>query len=297
MSTGEPVDEQESSSSQSSSAEQVDDLRADLTAKVATLLKVDEDKARKIVDTFDAQIARPVETKFAKLHPHDLLKRNPYFYAVLGVTSVDDWIDRALADLETSAMESHVGRWLEDVARIMSGGIKPGSGVDVQREIDDDTVELYSLQMAANTKSAGGSQAEIVNLRQAAAPLRTHSKKRVTTIVGVMYGRKSSLPSAADPNILKPSSEELWERLTGQKGFLPRLLAAARLLSVLVGARARDEAERLKIEASLIFAADDGTLDLGKLIEPPPRPPRRGQRRARLSFEPVDESGWRDASE
>ena len=122
-------------------------------------------------------------------------------------------------------------------------------------QIDDDTVELYSLQMAGNTKSAGGSQAEITNLRQAAAPLRTHGGKRVTTIVGVMYGRKSSRPSEADPNILKPSSKELWERLTGQKDFLPRLLAVARLLSVLVGARARDEAERLKIEAARIFAA------------------------------------------
>lgn len=275
MSTGEPVGEQESSSSQSSSAEQVDELRADLTTKVAALLDVDEEKARKIVEAFDAQIARPVESKFAKLQPHDLLKRNPYFYGVLGVTSVEDWIDRALADLETSALESHVGRWLEDVARIVSGGFKPGSGVDVQREIGDDTVELYSLQMAANTKSSGGSQAEINNLRQAAAPLRTHGGKRVSTIVGVMYGRKSSRPSDADPNILKPSSEELWERLTGQRGFLPRLLGVARLLSVLVGARARDEAERLKIEAARLFAADDGTLDLGKLIEPPPRPQRR----------------------
>lgn len=275
MSTDEPAVEPVSSSSQSSSAEQVDELRADLTTKVAALLDVDDEKARKIVEAFDAQIALPVESKFAKLQPHDLLKRNPYFYAVLGVTSVEDWIDRAaLADLETSALESHVGRWLEDVARIVSGGIKPGSGVDVQREIGDDTVELYSLQMAANTKSSGGSQAEIKNLRQAAAPLRTHGGKRVSTIVGVMYGRKSSRPSEADPNILKPSSEELWERFTSQKAFLPRLLGVARLLSVLVGARARDEAERLKIEAARLFAADDGTLDLGKLIEPPPRPRR-----------------------
>lgn len=274
MSTGEPVDEQESSSSQSSSAEQVDDLRADLTTKVAGLLDLDEEKARRIVEAFDAQIARPVETKFAELHPHDLLKRNPYFYGVLGVTSVEDWIDRALADLETSALESHVGKWLEDVGRIMSGGFKPGSGVDLQRQIGDDTVELYSLQMAANTKSSGGSQAEIANLQRAAAPLRTHGM-RVTTIVGVMYGRKSSKSPKADPNILKPSSNELWEKLTGQQDFLPRLLKVSRLLSALVSARARDEAERLKLEAVRLFAADDGTLDLGKLIEPPPRPSRR----------------------
>lgn len=153
-------------------------------------------------------------------------------------------------------------------------GLQAGSGVDVQRQLDDDQVELYALQMAGNTKSAGGSQQEIANLRQAAAPLRTHGL-RVTTIVGVMFGRTSSRPSGADPNILKPSSTELWERLTGQKGFLPRLLAVARLLSILVSARAHDEAERLRVEAAVTFAAADGTLDLGKLIEPPPRPRRR----------------------
>jgi Type II restriction endonuclease EcoO109I len=274
MSTGEPVDEQESSSNQSSSAEEVDELRTDLTAKIAALLKVDDDKARKIVESFDAHVARPVEKKFAELQPHDLTKRNPYFYAVLGITSVEDWVDRALADRETSALEGHVGTWLEDVARIMSGGFKPASGVDVQRDVDDNTVELYSLQMAGNTKNRGGSQQEIANLRQAAAALRAH-QKRVTTIVGVMHGRKSSASPKAAPDVLKPSSKELWEMLTGQQDFLPRLAAAARLLSVLVSARAHDEAERLKLDAVRTFAAEDGTLDLGKLIEPPPRPRRR----------------------
>jgi hypothetical protein len=272
MSTGEPVGEQESSSSQSSSAEQVDELRAELTAKVAALLEVEDEKARKIVEAFDTHVALPVEKKFAGLQPHDLTKRNPYFYAVLGITSVEDWVDRALADRETSAIEGHVGTWLEDVARIMSGGIKPGGGVDIQREVD--TVELYSLQMAGNTKSSGGSQQEIAKLRQAAAPLRAH-KKNVTMIVGVMHGRKASASPKAAPDVLKPSSTELWEMLTGQTNFLPRLAAAAQLLSVLVSARAHDEAERLKLEAVAYFAAADGTLDLAKIIEPPPRPRRR----------------------
>jgi hypothetical protein len=103
----------------------------------------------------------------------------------------------------------------------------------------------------------------------------------------VMYGRASSRPSGADPNILKPSSEELWQRLTGQTEFLPRLLSVARLLSVLVSARAQDEAERLKLEAAAIFAADDGTLDLGKLISPPPRP-RRHRAESTSSHEPQE---------
>jgi hypothetical protein len=275
MSIGEPVGGPESSSSPSSSAEQVDELRAGLTTRVAALLEVDDTKAREIVEAFDTHIARPVETKFAELRPHDLTKR-PLFYAVLGIASVEDWVDRALADRETSALEGHVGTWLEDVARIMSGGIKPASGVDIQRERDAE-IELYSLQMAGNTKSSGGSQSEITKLRQAARPLRGH-RKPVTMILGVMHGRSSSASPNAAPDILKPSSNELWEMLTGQTDFLPRLANAARLLSVLVSARARDEAERLKLDAASTFAAEDGTLDLGKLIAPPPRPRRRRNR-------------------
>jgi hypothetical protein len=51
-------------------------------------------------------------------------------YTARGTTTVDEWVDRALEDWETSAIEGHIGTWMEEVARIVSGGVKPGSGVD-----------------------------------------------------------------------------------------------------------------------------------------------------------------------
>ena len=52
-------------------------------------------------------------------------------YTARGATTVDEWVDHVLADKETSAIEAHIGTFLAEVARIVSGGIKPGSGVDL----------------------------------------------------------------------------------------------------------------------------------------------------------------------
>jgi len=274
MSTGEPVGEQASFSSPSSSAEPPEDLREQLSVQVAELLQIDTANARRIGESFDLRVAQALERKFAEIRPHDLAKRTTFFYAVLGVSSIEDWVGRGLADTETSALEAFIGTWLEDVARIVSGGTKPASGVDLQRALDDNVVELYSLQMADNTKNAPAAAEEIRKLRTAAAALRAH-RTRVTMYVGVLFGRRSSRSPGAAPDVLKPSSSELWAHLTGQQDFLPRLLDATRLLSVLVKARASDDAARLAAEAATFFAASDGTLDLGKLADPPPPPRRR----------------------
>lgn len=42
-------------------------------------------------------------------------------YSARGADSVEEWADRVLADKETSAIEGHIGTWLEEVARIVSG--------------------------------------------------------------------------------------------------------------------------------------------------------------------------------
>lgn len=74
-----------------------------------------------------------------------------------------------LADKETSAVEAHIGTWLEEVARIVSGGIKPGSGVDLHVQGVDGVVQLYAIQSAPNTKNAGGRKSDIEALRRGGA--------------------------------------------------------------------------------------------------------------------------------
>ena len=57
----------------------------------------------------------------------------------------------------------------------VSGGIKPGSGVDLQVD-NGATVSLYVIQTAPNTKNAGGSQHDLAALKSAAAVLRSQRR-------------------------------------------------------------------------------------------------------------------------
>src|SRR6266508_616085 len=124
-------------------SELIDDLLAPIPRKavvpaVEAALGVSRAQADAIVQAFDDFVARPLETNLKKLRGRDLAKRNPFIYTVRGVETVDEWADRVLVDKETSAIEGHIGTFLEEVARIVSGGIKPGNGVDLQLEDEDE---------------------------------------------------------------------------------------------------------------------------------------------------------------
>ena len=103
----------------------------ELVTTVAVALKTNEQHAREIVRAFEQFIAAPLRKRFDTTTPTDIVRRNPFVYATLGVTRSDQWVERVLADMLTSSAEGLVGNWLEEVARIMSGGFKPGSGVDL----------------------------------------------------------------------------------------------------------------------------------------------------------------------
>jgi Type II restriction endonuclease EcoO109I len=148
--------------------------RAQLIDKLQDALGVDTPVAEKILNAFDDFVSRPLESNLAKLTGRDLARRNPMIYTARGMTTVDAWVDQVLADKETSAIEAHLGTWMEEVSRIVSGGFKPGSGVDLQREQPDDPslVELYAIQSAPNTKNSGSRRSDVNALRAAAAVLR-----------------------------------------------------------------------------------------------------------------------------
>src|SRR4051794_29776255 len=94
---------------------------------VRAALGISQAKAEHVVQAFDQFVAQPLEANLKKLHGRDLAKRNPMIYTVRGVEDVEQWADSVLADKETSAIEGHIGTFLEEVARIVSGGIKPGN--------------------------------------------------------------------------------------------------------------------------------------------------------------------------
>jgi hypothetical protein len=196
-------------------------------------------------------------------------------YTIRGMRTVDEWIDRVLQDKETSAIEAHLGMWLEEVAHIVSGGIKPGSGVDLQLSRADGSIVLYALQSASNTKNSGSRGADIDALKRAARPLRAH-RKIVDLKISVLWGRAASAESEKEPGIEIQGSDGFWESVSGIEGFRTRLLDATVALSELIGGRTADEIARIRAEARDVFGTADGGLDVDALANPP-RPPRRAR--------------------
>jgi hypothetical protein len=187
-----------------------------------------------------------------------------------------------LADKETSAIEAHIGTFLEEVARIVSGGIKPGNGVDLQIQDDEGVVQLFAIQSAPNTKNAGGRKTDIEALKRAARPLRSH-RQRVELNIAVLGGRAKTGPIRSEPDITMVSSDDFWARVSGIADFRARLLRCSLILSWLVKRRSAEETARIKSEAVELFGDSEGRLDL-ELLATAPRTAReeRGLREKRL---------------
>lgn len=148
----------------------------------------------------------------------------------------------------------------------MSGGIKPGSGVDLQVEKGTD-VQLYAIQSSPNTKNSGSRASDVAALKRAALPLRA-ARRHVELGIAVLSGRPKTGRLRAEPEIEVVGSDEFWKRVSGIDDFRARLLAASLILGRLIRVRATDEVERIRREAQLLFGGDDGTIDLGALSSP-----------------------------
>jgi Type II restriction endonuclease EcoO109I len=246
--------------------------RVRLNEQVQITLGVPLSVAAAIVQTFDNVLAIPLQANLSRKGGMDLAKRNPMIYTVRATRTVDEWVRRTLDDWETSAIEGHVGTWLEEVARIVSGGIKPGSGVDLQieRPGSPPVVELYAIQAAPNTKNAGARRSDIESLRRAAAPLRA-SRRHVEQYIAVLHGRKTTEVLPADPSITTLASDAFWEKISGIPEFRERLLLASTHLASLVTGRAAAEVTRIRAEAHAIFGDAEGNLRLAALANPPRR--------------------------
>lgn len=254
-----------------------EDLVEDLLAQIPRTAIVDavhaalglpRRQAEQIVKAFDEFVAQPLVANLAKLHGRDLAKRSPMIYTVRGVETVEEWADQVLADKETSAIEAHIGTWQEEVARLLSGGIKPGSGVDLQLNDRDEVVELYAIQSAPNTKNSGSRASDIAALKRSAKPLRAH-KQRVELYVAVLNGQAKTGVVRDHSDVTVLSSDAFWERVSGIRDFRARLLRATTVLAWLVKRRSKDETARIKQEAVELFGDEDGKLDLEALANAP----------------------------
>jgi hypothetical protein len=246
--------------------------QARATVEVAAALDVSRVQAVQVVTAFEDFVSQPVESQLKKLKGRHLALRNPMIYTARGTSNTDDWINRVLADKETSAIEGHLGTWQEEVARIVSGGIKPGNGVDLQLDVGNG-VALYAMQSAPNTKNASGSKHDLDALKKSAAVLRAQ-RRHVECFVAVLFGRHTTAPHKREPGIVLLASDDFWSRISGVPDFRERLLHATLVLSRLVSERSELELARIRREAVALFDDGTGKLKIDALASPPRRQPR-----------------------
>jgi hypothetical protein len=256
--------------------------RVRVVAEIEMVLGVEAEKAERIVEAFDAFVAAPLEQNLKRLNGRQLAGRNPMIYTTRGTTSVAEWIDHVLADKETSAIEAHLGTFQEEVARIVSGGIKPASGVDLQVEGGDGVVRLYAIQASPNTKNSGGRKADVDALKRAAKPLRAH-RRIVEMYVAVLSGRNKTSEPRAEPEIQVLASDDFWRSVSGISDFRARLLRASMVLAELIRERSADEVGRIRNEAISLYDDGKGGLDLAALANPPKLGRRREPRQLELA--------------
>lgn len=241
----------------------------DFLSEVAQALSVDRQHAHEIIAAFETFIAGPLKRKFEKLTGYELAKRNPFVYAALGLTGVDEWASRVLADMLSSSAEGLMGNWMEEVARIICNGTKSAGGADLQRELADGVVELYAIQSTTNTKNAGGRRSDILGLEKAAGVLRAQ-RRHVDLYVGYVFGRKRTTRQG---QITHLSSAQFWERITGDEAYIPRLLHACTIMSPLYVEASEADRSRVSIEAAKLFGDNAGGIDWHKIlmVRKPPR--------------------------
>jgi hypothetical protein len=257
-----------------------DGVVEEVTVAVRDALGLEDDTARQIVRAFRVFVAgRLADTFSRELKSSSLAARNPYVYAALGYTDVDQWAMRVFEDKLTSSAEGLIGNFLEEVARIVSGGTKPGAGTDLQIDVDNENVELYAIQLSRNTKNAGARRSDLASLERAAQALRAQ-RRHVRKQVAVLFGRGTDTER---DGVRYMSSEAFWAHITKVDDFAAKLLHACTHLSRLLG-DTRADIDRVVSDAERDFGDARGGIDWKKVANPP-----AGSRRRKGARQQADE--------
>jgi len=232
-------------------------------SEVSEILGLSPDVARRVVVAFVDFVVEPLERKLRDLRPADVGRKNPFVYAALGITSVEGLTQRAAADITSSSIEGLVGNWLEEVAVVVSGGVKPGGGADLQvdRGGDAKLVDLYSIQSTTNTKNSKGRTGDEAALKTSANVLRAQ-RRTVDLYVAYLFGRQNTTELRGVTHL---SSREFWDRVTGQEGFQKRLYQAMPLLAPLLAGRLNSDWAALTEAVGKQFGDSEGNLDPTKV--------------------------------
>jgi len=237
--------------------------RAAIAGRVAGITGLDERQADRIVSEFEVTFARPLAEKLRSLRMRDIIRgKNPYLYRASGVATCEDLVRRAFQDYVSASVEGYFGSFFESVARIVSGGVKPVGGGEVDLDVrEGDVARLYAIKSGAKGFNSSSYDKAKRDLESAERRLR-QDRVRVEKKIGFGYGRRRT---DFKEGIERLSSKDFWAELSGDDAFYAKLLEVCAALSPLYTGDMAAPFEALLGEARGLFCAGQ-TVDWDRVL-------------------------------
>ena len=226
-----------------------------IATRIDRIIGIGMDDSLKVVEEFEVTFTKPITEKLSKLKMRDIVKRkNPYLYRASGVATCEEFVKRAFTEYTSTMGENYFGSFFESVARIVSGGVKPAAGGEIDLDVRrDNDAYLYTIKSGPGGYNSSIEAKARLDLGHAEQRLR---QDRVTTHkkMACAYGRRTT--SFRD-GIEKLSSKDFWTELSGDEQFYRRLLDICAELTPLFEADVNAPYQRLLNEAHELFCEGD----------------------------------------
>lgn len=227
-----------------------------ITEEVAAVCGLPYEKAEALVAHFEEFFAKPFAAKLLSLHINDIIRnKNPYLYRASGIETCEQLVSRAFNDYVSSSVEGYFGPFFEAVARVISGGVKPPKGGEVDLFIKlDGTVRLYVIKSGSkgfNSSSYDKAKRDIDSAEARLWQDKVTTEKRIS----FAYGRRAK--TSMKGGIVHLSSKDFWAELSGDPNFYKKLLDVCALLAPLYVADMQAPLADLLKEAQESFCEGD----------------------------------------
>ena len=234
-----------------------------IAARIDGIISIGMERSLKVVEEFEITFTKPITQKLSELKMRDIVRRkNPYLYRASGVSTCDEFVNRAFTEYTSTIGENYFGAFFESVARIVSGGVKPASGGEIDLEVrHGNAAYLYAIKSGPGGFNSSSEAKARTDLGHAERRLR---QDRVTTHkkMAFAYGRRTT---SFNDGVEKLASKEFWSELSGDEQFYKKLLDICAELAPLFESDVNTPYQRLLREAHELFCEDDG-IEWDKVI-------------------------------
>ena len=234
-----------------------------IASRIDGIIGIGIERSLKIIDEFEITFTKPIIGKLSKLKMREIVKRkNPYLFRASGISTCEELVKRAFIEYTSTLGENYFGSFFESVARVVSGGVKPPSGgeidLDVRRGND---AHLYTIKSGPGGYNSSIEAKARTDLGHAETRLR---QDRVTTHKKMAYAYGRRITSFKD-GVEKLASRDFWSELSGDKDFYIKFLDVCAELTHLFEADVDAPYQRLLNEAHELFCEGD-TIRWDKVI-------------------------------